>query len=295
MEANFCIGCGKKVGLKAMRCHSCANRETWQRPGEKEKRMKAMNHPVAKEKLRKAMVEAHKRPEVKERYKKAMNHPEVKEKRRKAIKEAQNRPEVKKRCKEVHNRPEVRERHRKAAAEAMNRPEVKEKHRKAMVEAMNRPDVKERHILALNCPEVREKHSKTTSRLICEGRFNPVSHAKHGWFYSVKNKKKLWYRSSYELQAYKILEQLAKVVKYETEPFYIPYRFQGIEKNYVPDILVTYDDGTQELIEVMSTWQLEDVVRQAKFVAARKYCDEQGLKFSVWTEENIKKVRRDVG
>jgi len=134
--------------------------------------------------------------------------------------------------------------------------------------------------------EEKEKSSRTMSRLIAEGKFNPISHfGKHGYFYSKKNEKRLWYRSSYELQAYKILEQLSKVVEYESEPFYIPYKFQEVEKNYVPDILITYDDDSQELIEVMRENLLVDKQRVAKLKVAEEYCDKHGIKFSIWTEK----------
>lgn len=135
--------------------------------------------------------------------------------------------------------------------------------------------------------EAREQMSKTKSRLIKEGKINLVTHGKQGYYYSRKNKKKLWYRSSYELQAYKILEQLSKIAKYKNEPFYIPYKFQGIEKNYVPDILITYDDNSQELIEVMPAYQLADSIRVAKFQSARKYCKKNNIIFSIWSEKEL--------
>jgi len=156
-----------------------------------------------------------------------------------------------------------------------------------------RPDMSER--MKRNNPSKRPEVaikmgrtlSKTRSRLIVEGKINSFSHGKFGFFYSEKNKKELWYRSSYELQAYKILEQLSKVVKYESEPFYIPYNFQGRERNYIPDILITYDDDSQELIEVMRENLLEDEMRIAKLKVAKRYCDKNNMKFSVWTERRL--------
>lgn len=132
--------------------------------------------------------------------------------------------------------------------------------------------------------KTRELMSKTRAERIASGK---IKYGKGGHFYSEKNKKKLWYRSSYEFQAYKILEKVAKVVKYEAEPIYIPYRFQGLVKNYVPDILVTYDDNTRELIEIMSEWQTGDSIRLVKFQSAKKYCKNNNIIFSVWTEKEI--------
>lgn len=135
--------------------------------------------------------------------------------------------------------------------------------------------------------EAREKMSRTQSQLVKEGKVNLVTHGRSGHFYSKKNKKRLWYRSSYELQAYKILEQLSKVIKYESEPFCIPYKFQKIERNYVPDILITYDDNSQELIEVMRENMLGDEQRIAKATAAKKYCKKNNMSFSIWTEKEL--------
>jgi len=135
--------------------------------------------------------------------------------------------------------------------------------------------------------EARGQISRTHSQLIKEGKINPVTRGLSGYFYSKKNKRKLWYRSSYELQAYKILEQLSKVAKYESEPFYIPYKFQGIERNYTPDILITYDDDSQELIEVMRENMLKDRQRIAKAKAAKKYCKKDGMNFFIWTEREL--------
>jgi len=129
--------------------------------------------------------------------------------------------------------------------------------------------------------------SETRAKRIAEGKIKYPTHGKNGYFYSEKNKKKLWYRSSYELQAYEILEQLSKVVKYEPEPFYIPYKFQGLIKNYIPDILVIYDDSSQELIEVMRENLLDDERRVAKIKSAKEYCKSNNMIFSVWTEKEL--------
>lgn len=135
--------------------------------------------------------------------------------------------------------------------------------------------------------KARMQISETRAKKIVNGEIKYPTHGKNGYFYSQKNKKELWYRSSYELQAYKILEQMSKVIKYESEPFYIPYKFQGLIKNYIPDILVTYDDNSQELIEVMRENLLDDEIRMAKIKSAKSYCKNNNMIFSIWTEKEI--------
>ena len=91
-----------------------------------------------------------------------------------------------------------------------------------------------------------------------------------------------------ELNAYQILEQLSAVVAYEAEPFWIEYRATKDSKihRYIPDILVTYKDGTKELIEVKPANQVEE--NEDKFQAARAYAAENGMTFTVWTDQELK-------
>ena len=132
--------------------------------------------------------------------------------------------------------------------------------------------------------------SKLMTNRILNG-YNPPAHNKHGHYYSAKNDKEMFYRSSYELVAYKILEQLSKVLKYENEPLRIPYiSAEGITKNYVPDILVTYKDGSIELIEVKPECFVNDEITQLKADAAIKYCKENDMEFSFWTERDLKHI-----
>ncbi len=110
---------------------------------------------------------------------------------------------------------------------------------------------------------------------------------KRGYFYSHKNGKKIHYRSSYELTAYEILEQMSKVKNYEIEPFGIPYKFFGAIRRTVPDILITYTDGSKELIEVKSEWNLKDKRTNCKIWAMNDHAVSKGWLFNVWTEKQL--------
>ena len=113
------------------------------------------------------------------------------------------------------------------------------------------------------------------------------SYGKEGWYFSEKNNKEIYYRSSYELTAYKILEQLSKVKFYEVEPFAIQYEYDGFKRNTIPDILVVYMDGTKELIEVKSKDMLNDDRTSIKLEAMKNYSKENDWQFSVWTEKEL--------
>lgn len=133
----------------------------------------------------------------------------------------------------------------------------------------------------------REKMSKVAVRRIRAG-WNPQGRSSRGYFYSIKNGVFLFYRSSYELTAYQLLEQLGKVSAYSREPFDVQYRYRGVVKNTVPDILVTYDDGFQELIEVKPSTKLEKMEpERVKVEAIRQYALGNGLGFQVWSENEL--------
>jgi hypothetical protein len=138
--------------------------------------------------------------------------------------------------------------------------------------------------------EVRESISQSVSELIVNGS-RKRSKYQTGVFYSQKNNKDLWYRSSYELMAFTILEGLSAVKFYHTEPFRIPYDKNGQICNYVPDILVEYIDGKKELIEIKPKIFLNDETNLLKFDAAQQYCKENNYVFSVWTEDHLELVQ----
>jgi hypothetical protein len=106
-----------------------------------------------------------------------------------------------------------------------------------------------------------------------------------GWYSSPKAGVVL-YRSSWELEAYKLLDSCNTVSFYETEPFSINYLIDGIEKSYFPDILITYFDGYQELVEIKPLFQLKDLTNQAKIRSGLDYAFKNSLGFKIWTERN---------
>src|SRR5208282_46921 len=89
------------------------------------------------------------------------------------------------------------------------------------------------------------------------------------------------FRSEYELTYINKLEGDSTVVKFLYEPFRIPYTFQDKERVYIPDFLVSYTSGDKELVEVKPAALVNDAMNRSKFEAARDYCKEQGIKFSI--------------
>ena len=133
--------------------------------------------------------------------------------------------------------------------------------------------------------EYKEKQSIIICDLIIAGKRNTYNYIS-GYFYSEKNQKEIYYRSSYELKAYQLLEEMVDVESYIPEPFSIPYvNSDDITKNYVPDILITYIDNSKELIEIKPEGRIKEEINLLKAEAARQYCKENEMIFNIWTEK----------
>ncbi len=126
------------------------------------------------------------------------------------------------------------------------------------------------------------------------GRKKKISFAE-GNFISKKNGgASMHYRSGWELKVYKILEEMHEVMNYRVEPFSIPYFFEGKERNYIPDLLVNFVDGTRKLFEIKPRNQLGVEQIKAKKLAAEQYCLARGISYEMITEITIEKLTREV-
>lgn len=108
-----------------------------------------------------------------------------------------------------------------------------------------------------------------------------------GSYYSDKLDKEVRYRSSWELEAYKLLDKCTEVVDYEVEPFSLDYEFEGVTRKYLPDLLIKFYNGGSKLVEIKPSNQVIYDVNQAKFKSALDYCSSKtDTIFQVITEEN---------
>jgi len=117
---------------------------------------------------------------------------------------------------------------------------------------------------------------------------------KTGKFYSQKNNKIFNYRSSFELNAYQILETLSEVKSYDVECVSIPYEFAGSTRFYIPDIRVEYVSGKVEIIEIKAECFVNHPMNQAKFKAAREWCKNRNFLFMLWTEQSEPRLLSNV-
>jgi len=108
-----------------------------------------------------------------------------------------------------------------------------------------------------------------------------------GRFYSLKNRCDLYYESSWELVAFRILEQLSEVKWYSRCRFSVDYVYEQVIHRYIPDVLVTYTSGRQEVVEVKPNFKLKEDRVKLKINALRKYCKQNNMSCSVWTEKEL--------
>lgn len=94
-------------------------------------------------------------------------------------------------------------------------------------------------------------------------------------------------RSKYEEYFFSELHKDTSVIKFEVEPFKIPYKFGSKNKTYLPDILVTYRNGSKILVEIKTSQEVDFISNQTKFEAAHKYAEENGYKFEVWVTPSL--------
>jgi len=136
--------------------------------------------------------------------------------------------------------------------------------------------------------KAKENMSLGAIKRLMNGKDN-YARGKRGYFYSKKNCKKVYYRSSWELQAYKILELMKEVKNYFIEPLRIPYLFNGTIHNYLPDILIKYKNGIKELIEIKPKFKLQDKKTIYKLNAGMQYALANNIKFNIWDNDYLLK------
>lgn len=135
---------------------------------------------------------------------------------------------------------------------------------------------------------------------MAHGRFIPKNPQKY-----VGNANNIMWRSTWELQFFKWLDQNPAVLRWGSEEIAIPYisPLDMRQHRYFPDIIILYKhkDGTirKEIVEVkpysqtVATPRSSDrdkmalVVNQAKWKAAAIYAESQGAKFRVITEKTM--------
>ena len=135
--------------------------------------------------------------------------------------------------------------------------------------------------------------------------------------YTVKNKKKyvgdpnkVVYRSMWERQTFRWVENQPNIVEWCSEEVVVPYICETDRKvhRYFIDLYFKTDDGKKYLIEIKPAKEtkppkkparqtkrylseaLTYVKNQSKWKAANQFAKENGAIFQVWTEDTLKSL-----
>lgn len=115
---------------------------------------------------------------------------------------------------------------------------------------------------------------------------------KSGTFISKKNNGRvLHYRSGWEEEVYKILEEKQDVVSYAVEPFPVAYYWHDRSRQYYPDLQVVFIDGHVEIWEIKPSNQTKNQQNQAKWNSCKHYCAIRNWTFEVITEQRIEHMK----
>lgn len=102
----------------------------------------------------------------------------------------------------------------------------------------------------------------------------------HGIYHSIKAGDVL-FRSSYELRYYRLLDIDDAVTMYECEVYSIEYYCEGRMRHYIPDLYISYVNGSYKHIEIKPERYLNLAKNVCKFETARMLLGEA---FMVVTE-----------
>lgn len=140
----------------------------------------------------------------------------------------------------------------------------------------------------------------TKTRSTMKGRFVPKNPDKY-----VGNAKAIFFRSSWEVTFMKWMDMHPSVLQWASEEIAIPYKspLDNLVHQYYPDFLMVYRDNTgnvrKEIVEIKpyketitpknATPEQRAViaVNHAKWEAAARFAQMQGMSFRVITEKSI--------
>jgi len=174
----------------------------------------------------------------------------------------------------------------KIAQTKIGNKEIGEKISRAMKVSAKRG--REHHMFGKkHSPEVIKTLSEKAIARLVNG-FNLHANHKKGYFFSRKNNKNIWYDSSYELRAFELLEIDESVVQFSRNKIRVPYVFEGVQRFCLPDLLVTYIDGTTKIIEIKPKRKIRLIPKEGtKIDFMSIYFEDTKTSFEVWTEREL--------
>lgn len=98
---------------------------------------------------------------------------------------------------------------------------------------------------------------------------------------SAKMAREIAVESSIELRFFRLCEASTDVLWFCEQPAIIDYYYDNRWRQYYPDALVAFTDGTHLLVEVKYLLECSFTINRAKWAAARAWCTDRGIGFLV--------------
>lgn len=141
-----------------------------------------------------------------------------------------------------------------------------------------------------NCARINKTSEKLIYKLLEQEGIERKSHSVYqsGKYYSKKMNKDFYYRSSYELDYFIILDNNDFILSYTYEELKIPYFYNGEWHNYIPDFVIRFKNDTKEIHEVKPKRMIEyddNVKIKAKY--AKIYCKDNDMIYKFITEDDL--------
>lgn len=92
-----------------------------------------------------------------------------------------------------------------------------------------------------------------------------------------------YYESEPERQYMKFLESSGTVAKWtKNHGIRIPYfNLDGKLAHYIPDFLIEYNNGDQEIVEIKGSHLINNPITRSKSQAAMEWCKKRGIKYTL--------------
>lgn len=141
--------------------------------------------------------------------------------------------------------------------------------------------------------EAREKMSDAVSQRIVEGRYQPYgTRNMKGWLISEKTGDRHFFRSSWEEATMRYLDTCDDVKTWDYEPMRIPYYQNDNKRWYVPDFIVTFQNGSREMWEVKPKEFVNSERTLLKSEAARGWCSKNDIRsYRLLTGDDLREIR----
>jgi len=113
-----------------------------------------------------------------------------------------------------------------------------------------------------------------------------------GAFYSLKNKKSIFFESKLERDFFLTLEFNPDVISYEEQPMELSYQYNNRTYRYTPDCIVNFKNLSSTVYEVKYSNELreKEAFFKHKFTQIDKFLNHKDIAFKIYSELDTKPI-----